>query len=134
MTPLHHGDSERSSTSPLGTPSDRAAVGDRRKIARRIDRLSVKLLALSTEFSSYVGLTENLSEGGTFVATRAPWTVGSTVDLIIGLPHQRVIRARGTVCWRRLASIENGSAPGIGIRFERLSIDDAARIRAFAQS
>jgi uncharacterized protein (TIGR02266 family) len=95
----------------------------------------VKLVTAPADAAaSYVGLTENLSEGGAFVATRAPWDIGCTVDLLIGLPHLGVVRARGTVCWRRSASVDGDQAPGVGIRFERLSRDVASRIRAAANA
>lgn len=137
MGPFHPGDSDSSSTSSSevaeGTTSSPRI--DRRKAGRHAQRLSVKLLAAREgDPSSYVGLTENLSEGGAFVATRAPWDIGSTIDLIIGLPHQGVIRARGTVCWRRSPSINGNQAPGIGVRFDRLSRDVANRIRAVASA
>jgi uncharacterized protein (TIGR02266 family) len=114
---------------------ERAPRNDRRKDVRRPHRLSVKLLATrASDPVSYLGLTENLSEGGAFIATRAPCSVGSPVDLIVGLPQQKIVRLRGRVCWRRFASSDDDTAPGLGIRFERLSTEDADRIRAFAKT
>jgi uncharacterized protein (TIGR02266 family) len=119
----------------MSGPVDRAPRKDRRKSSRRTHRLSVKLLAaLPGDAVSYMGLTENLSAGGAFIATRATCEIGSSVDLIIGLPQQKILRARGRVCWRRAASLETGIAPGVGIRFERLSEEDADRIREFAKA
>lgn len=145
MPPIHSGDSDSSSRSPEATaaalpgdpigPTSGTRACERRRAGRHPHRLSVKLLTSPAGYSaSYVGLTENLSENGAFVATRAPWTIGCTIDLIIGLPHQPILRARARVCWRRTASSETGCTPGIGIRFERLSASDAARIREFAKS
>jgi uncharacterized protein (TIGR02266 family) len=133
MIPHHLGNSNSSSTSPISVPADRASGKDRRKSERRKHRLSVKLLAApASDAVSYMGLTENLSAGGAFVATRAPWGIGSIVDLIIGLPQQKIVHARGRVCWRRSASSDSGTMPGVGIRFERVSAEDADRIREFA--
>ena len=135
MTPLHQVLSDSSSTSPGSDTVERAPRSDRRKTARSMQRLSVKLTATRASDSvSYLGLTENLSEGGAFIATHAPGGIGSSVDLIIGLPQQKILRVRGRVCWCRSASSDSGTAPGVGIRFERLSAEDADRIRAFAKA
>jgi uncharacterized protein (TIGR02266 family) len=135
MIPHHLLDSDSSSTTPMRDPVERTAPEDRRKGARRPHRLSVKLLAAETsDAASYVGLTENLSQGGAFVATRAPCGIGSAIDLIIGLPQQKIVRARARVCWRRFASSDGDTTPGVGIRFERLSAEDADRIRDVAKA
>ena len=107
---------------------------DRRRSERKPHRLSVKLLAPpGGEAISYLGLTENLSEGGAFIATRAPWEVGTSLEVIIGLSQQQVFHARARVRWRREAWSENGSVPGVGIRFEKISPVDTDRIREFAR-
>jgi Tfp pilus assembly protein PilZ len=137
MALIHPGDSDSSSTSPAVTtpaPTSGSRRIERRKLGRHAQRLSVKLVTAPAGSASYVGLTENLSEAGAFVATRAPWDIGCAIDLIIGLPQMGIIRARGTVCWRRSASIDGDQAPGIGVRFERLSRDVANRIRTVANA
>ncbi|MET0591928.1 MAG: PilZ domain-containing protein [Polyangiaceae bacterium] len=107
---------------------------ERRRSERKPHRLSVKLLAPpGGEAISYLGLTENLSEGGAFIATRAPWDVGTSLEVIIGLSQQQFFHARARVRWRREAWSENGRVPGIGIRFERISPVDTDRIREFAR-
>jgi len=119
----------------MSAPGDRVSRADRRKSERCSHRLSVKLHAARTgETGSYMGLTENLCEGGVFVATRAPGEVGNLVDLIIGLPEQKLVRVRGCVRWRRFESSDGRTPPGIGIRFDRLSAEDAARMREFAKT
>jgi uncharacterized protein (TIGR02266 family) len=129
MIPHQLEDSDASSTSPMSSPVDMAARPNRRRCERRHQRLSVKLFVRTGDAVSYMGLTENLSEGGVFVATRAPWEIGTSVDLIIGLPQQKIVHAKGRVRWRRSTPDDSVVAPGVGIRLERLSLEDADRIR-----
>jgi uncharacterized protein (TIGR02266 family) len=72
---------------------------------------------------SAVGVVENLSSGGLFVATDAACEVGSLVDLEIRLGEQNVIRTKVEVRWNRSAT-GDGSA-GFGARFLDLSPEDA---------
>jgi uncharacterized protein (TIGR02266 family) len=79
----------------------------------------------------YTGLSENLSEGGLFVATYAPRPVGTEIDLTLRLPGQvEPMRARATVRWIRDFSEASDAAPGMGLHFH---IDDVdlPRIRRF---
>ena len=99
--------------------------------APRVDVMAI--LTLESESNLYAGFTENLSECGVFVATHAPLALGSIVDLCISLPLQQPFRARGTVRWLRPYSERNETAPGMGIRFDRLSAADTARIQEFIQ-
>ncbi len=99
---------------------------------RTAPRLEARLVATVEVLAGcHVGFTENLSEGGTFVATRAPQKVGDEVGLVIALPDLALIRARGVVRWLRMPSNRNGMSGGMGIRFERLSPLDAVRIQDF---
>src|SRR5688500_933521 len=103
MLPHHRVDSDSSSPSSMTVAV--APRADRRKSDRRTHRLSVKLLtARAGDVVSFMGLTENLSEEGVFVATRAPCAIGTSVDLIVGLPEQQILRVRGRVRWRRFES------------------------------
>jgi uncharacterized protein (TIGR02266 family) len=99
---------------------------------RTAPRLEARLVAtVEAPAGCHVGFTENVSEGGTFVSTKAPQNVGDEVSLVIALPDLALIRARGTVRWLRAPSKRNGMSGGIGIRFERLSPLDAVRMQDF---
>ena len=101
----------------------------------RAPRVEIMLaVSIESESNFYAGFTENLSECGIFVATHAPLKLGSSVDLSIALPHEDPIRARGTVRWLRPYSEANETVPGMGIRFDRLSMRDAERIHEFAKA
>lgn len=99
---------------------------------RAAPRLEARLVAsVEDPAGHHVGFTENLSEGGAFVATKAPGRVGDEISLMIALPDLALVHARGTVRWLRAPTKRNGMSPGIGIRFERLSPLDAVRIQDF---
>jgi uncharacterized protein (TIGR02266 family) len=101
----------------------------------RASRIEVKLdVSIDSESNFYAGFTEDMQECGVFVATFAPLSIGSTVDLWISLPHSAPIRASGTVRWQRPYSEVNEMVSGMGIRFDRLSAEDTARIHEFAQN
>jgi uncharacterized protein (TIGR02266 family) len=113
-----------------GDDAERATNGERGS-----RRLGARLVAsLELDESSYFGFTENLSEDGIFVATRAPQKVGATVSILIALPDLALVRAQGTVRWTRRPSDAKGVAAGLGIRFESLSALDAVRIHDFLQA
>jgi uncharacterized protein (TIGR02266 family) len=102
---------------------------------RRRPRIEVTLVVtLESESNLYVGFTENLSEGGVFVATHALRKIGSAVDLVIELAQQPPIRAKGSVRWLRQYSEVNETDPGMGIRFDQLSAEDAGRLHEFAKA
>jgi uncharacterized protein (TIGR02266 family) len=108
--------------------TERAAEG----MARRTE---VELVvSVESESNFYAGFTENLSECGVFVATHAPLQIGSAVEVSVTLPENETIRARGTVRWLRPYSESSGIAPGMGVRFDRLSAQDSARIQAFCEA
>ncbi len=101
----------------------------------RAPLLEVSLMVtLESESNFYVGFTDNLSDGGVFVATHAPKPIGSTVSLIIALPQQMPVSAQGRVAWLREYSESNDAVPGMGIQFDLLLPRDADRILEFART
>src|SRR5688572_32634970 len=91
------------STTPAKTDGDGAERTTNGERGAR--RLGARLVAsLELDESSYFGFTENLSEDGIFVATRAPQKVGATVSILIALPDLALVRAQGTVRWTRRPS------------------------------
>src|SRR5436305_3844860 len=108
---------------------------DRIEQERRRPRIEVTLMVtVESESNLYVGFTENLSEGGVFVATHTLRKIGSAVDLVIELAQQPAIHAKGTVRWLRHYSEVNETVPGMGIRFDHLSPEDARRLHEFAKA
>jgi uncharacterized protein (TIGR02266 family) len=104
----------------------------RASVAPRASLEVTLVLDLDSESNFYAGFTENLSECGVFVATFAPLSIGSSVDVVIVLGSREPIRARGTVRWQRSYSESNETTPGMGIRFDHLSAEHTARIHEFS--
>jgi uncharacterized protein (TIGR02266 family) len=95
---------------------------------RHAPRLDVALeVSHDSDSNFYLGLTENISEGGVFIATVHIKPVGSRLHLDIALDDGlEPLRITGEVRWSRECSPH-----GIGVRFLDLSKTDKLRIRAF---
>ena len=102
--------------------------GARRSSARRDIALEV---TLESESNFYMGLTENLSEGGLFIATHALQPLGSPIEVSFKLPHGEAIKVLGTVRWVREYSETSDAGPGMGVRFDNISSENADLIRQF---
>lgn len=101
---------------------------------RTSQRVSVAVdIHLSSESHFYSGLSGDISEGGLFVSTYRPLSVGSEVDVEFSLPGtERPVHARGEVRWIREHSAEQPR--GVGIAFETLSDEDRDEIHSFCSS
>ena len=78
------------------------------------------------------GFSENISEGGLFVATYNLMKAGAQIALEFTLPgSERTIKCTGEVRWTRVYSESSDSPPGMGIKFVDLSESDAAFIHEF---
>jgi uncharacterized protein (TIGR02266 family) len=98
--------------------------------SRRRQRQTVEIeVGISSESNFFVGFTENLSEGGVFVATYARKPIGAHVDVVLTFPNGASIQVPGVVRWLRDASSEGW--PGMGVQFEQLSPEDEKNIRKF---
>jgi uncharacterized protein (TIGR02266 family) len=80
------------------------------------------------------GITQDLSEGGVFVATYHRLPIGTPVCLAFELPDGHRVEARGKVCWTRGEREEAGSRPGLGIAFSDLDPESLAKISEFCGS
>jgi uncharacterized protein (TIGR02266 family) len=110
-----------------------ASAPDSARARRRFERLGAELeVSLLSDSNFYVGLTENLSEGGLFVATYVARPLGSHVEIGVRLPGRPdPLTLRGTVRWVRDYSPTSDGYPGMGIQFDALSESDHADIAAF---
>lgn len=89
-------------------------------------------VTLHSEHNFFTGFTENLSQGGLFIATHEYLPIGTELDLTFRLPNSREIRTRGRVRWIREYNPENvGAVPGMGVKFLELRPDDLALVSAF---
>jgi uncharacterized protein (TIGR02266 family) len=79
-----------------------------------------------------MGLTENISEGGLFIATHLFKPIGTPIAVTLKLPNSpEPFTATGTVRWIRQYSETSDTDPGMGVRFEELTPQQTALIREF---
>lgn len=101
----------------------------RRQLPRRRFEVSIDLHSRS---NFYTGITENISEGGIFIATEERLPLGTRVDLAFSLPGGEEIRTHGVVRWIREPSGQ--LAGGMGLGFEEVSEEAYLAIREFLES
>ncbi len=138
---------EKDVQTPVSMSSLKAPTGkaDARRVAERLDvevevtvedhrdTVSADVTA-SSDHNFFMGFSENISEGGLFIATHRPKKVGELVDLEFTLPGvAQKVKAVGEVRWTRVYAESNDAPPGMGVRFVEMSEEDAAAIRAFVQ-
>jgi uncharacterized protein (TIGR02266 family) len=101
--------------------------------ARLYLRLALELeVSLESDSNFYMGLTENLSNGGIFVATHVVKPIGTSVALVLRLPTLKTpLHLAGRVRWVREFSEALEAPPGMGIEFEGISKEDSRAIGEF---
>ncbi len=105
---------------------------DRRQSQRHSTDLKVTMLS---ETNFYMGLSENMSEGGLFVATHQIQPIGTIVDLKFKLPMvEEPLEVKGEVRWVRPFSEDIDAHPGMGVRFLNLSDKQVQQIKAFLKT
>jgi uncharacterized protein (TIGR02266 family) len=93
------------------------------------------VLSLNTDHQFYTGFSENIEEGGIFVATFEPEQVGSAVIVNFKLPGGRPVTARGLVQWVRDYNAKTPEvAPGMGVKFQDLLPGDRRAIEEFMKT
>jgi len=75
-------------------------------------------VTMRSETNFFTAMTENISDGGVFVATLSPPAIGEIVKLQISVEGEGGIVVSGIVRWLRTS--EDGYT-GCGIQFENLS-------------
>ncbi len=85
-----------------------------------------------TEHSFFTGFSENISEGGLFIATYAMQpSLGEQFQLSFTLPNHTVIEVVGEVTWIREHSPNSPHiSPGFGCKFTNLSPEDQVAINS----
>ncbi len=96
-------------------------------------RLSFELeVTLHSDTNFYMGLTENLSTGGIFMATHLVQPIGTEVALKLRLPTRREgVQLIGRVRWVRECGEALDAPPGMGIAFEHVPADISRAIGEF---
>jgi uncharacterized protein (TIGR02266 family) len=100
---------------------------------RKSKRMAVAVdVSFHTEHNFFMGLTENLSEGGLFVATYDNIPIGTELQVQLNLPDSDTINAQGVIRWvREYSRFTEDLAPGVGLELVDLDDGDQAVIREF---
>jgi len=89
-------------------------------------------VALHSDSNFYTGLSEDISQGGLFVATLVLQPIGTLLTLTFCLPTGHEIVAEGVVRWiRDPHDYNNDAVPGMGVQFCALGDDQEHLIREF---
>ncbi len=90
------------------------------------------MLNMNTDHQFYNGFSENIEEGGIFVATFDPKPVDAKVLVNFKLPGGRPVTARGTVHFvREYNPMTPETAPGMGVKFTDLLDSDKTAIEDY---
>ena len=102
---------------------------------RRYDRAELHVeVSLESEHNFFVGFSENVSEGGLFIATHSLREMGSLVRLTFQLPDRdHPLTVEAVVRWSRVYSETSDTPPGLGLQFVDLGSAEAAAIRSFVE-
>jgi uncharacterized protein (TIGR02266 family) len=114
---------------PAEKPGSSIRTGIERRGHRRV-ALDVDV-TLASEHNFFVGFTENISEGGLFIATHQLMPVGSVIDVTFRLPAGEPIHIKAAVQWVRQFNANSDTWPGLGVSFLDMSDTDRATVNAF---
>jgi len=107
------------------------AVDERRQHYRAALQASV---SLSSESNFYTGFTNDISEGGLFVATHNLAPRGTVMELEFSLSdEEEPIVVQAEVRWVCEYSASSDGHPGMGLQFKNLQEKDRQRIERFVK-
>lgn len=115
---------------PLGhAPPTEIEADDRRACARHSFEVEV---GFESDSNFYTGFTEDISEGGLFLATYQLKPRGTEIDVLFTLPDGHEVKTVGIVRWLRDLRDDNPDArPGMGIQFVSVDEEDREAIQIF---
>ena len=88
---------------------------------RRHERLILQAeVTVKSETNFFMGFSENISEGGLFLATLSPPTIGESISLSIKTDKGEEVEVEGPVRWHRTEP--SGLVTGCGVQFRKLSV------------
>lgn len=92
-------------------------------------------LGMDSDTHFYTGFSENISEGGIFVATFNLAPIGAKILVSFTLPDGYQVTARGLVKWmREYDPSQPDQVPGMGIKFTELLPKDKQAIEKFLKT
>ena len=112
-----------------------AAPADSAESLRQHQRVALELeVSMSSENNFYAGITDNISEGGIFVATYTPPARGTEVEMTLNLPGSAPFTLKGIVRWIRdvdQAALGDDTPAGCGIQWIDIPAGAVAAITKF---
>ncbi|MBJ94905.1 MAG: pilus assembly protein [Rickettsiales bacterium] len=103
---------------------------------RIANRVAVEVrVDLRSENTFFTGFSENISEGGLFIATEAPHQIGDEFQIELALMGGgQKISQRAVVRWIRPAEAAGGLPAGMGVQFLELSHHEREALQEFIDS
>jgi uncharacterized protein (TIGR02266 family) len=127
--------SEADSGVRQNTGMERSAPENDARERRRFDRHQLTAeVGLRSESNFYTGFSDDISEGGLFVATYALLPIGAKLEVSFWLPNGHEVTCHAEVRWVRdpmRSDLEHHVSPGMGVRFTGLNPDHLKAIREF---
>ena len=107
---------------------------DNSRIATRVE-LKVQV-DMRNENTFFTGFSENISEGGLFVATEAPYEIGESLEFELKIMGTEILAGefKAIVRWVRPANTAGGLPAGMGLQFVDLPPEATAGIQRFIDS
>ncbi len=92
-------------------------------------------VSFESETNFFQGFSEDISDGGLFIATYKLQPVGTVMEVEFTLPTGHIVRTDAEVRWLRdLREDSPDVHPGMGLRFLALLPEDARAIASFTRS
>lgn len=100
---------------------------------RKSLRLTIETdVGFQTESNFYTGLTQDISEGGLFLATYELQPIGTKMAVSFSLPDGHFVSCVGVVRWiREYNEMTPDIHPGIGLQFTELQAEDKQAVEGF---
>lgn len=119
----------------MAPPSTPAGAPPRPDDGRAFERIDIEVeVNLRNENTFFTGFSENISEGGLFVATEAPWDIGESIEISLRIMGAEATPLVGVVRWVRSGGTSGGLPAGMGVQF--VDMDEAVRraLQSFVDS
>jgi len=100
---------------------------------RSVQRFSIDTeIGFQSESNFYTGFTEDVSEGGLFLASYDCRPIGAALYVNFTLPDGHLVSTEGIVRWiREYNRLAPNTMPGMGVQFTSLGRDDRSAINRF---
>jgi len=88
----------------------------------------------TSESNVWLGFSQDVADGGVFIATYSSHHVGEEMQLEVLLPgHDEPLRLAGVVQWVRPLGAGEDVPPGVGVRVIEMSVEAARALQTFAR-